>query len=145
MRLHLYTFLSNLRLGNYTFPWNHQLYFIPVFIYTSIKVKSKRGRKKNIRQANDFSFGQHRYNTQHHLQPWRNNQRNNREHHHRQNAMQYISYIPKYTSNQPLKNDFAQSFSLAFIIQKNALILYSFSEEKKCKTDFSTILFIKYW
>ena len=45
--------------------------------------------------------------------------------------MQYISYIPKYTSNQPLKNDFAQSFSLAFIIQKNALILYSFSEEKE--------------
>ena len=46
-----------------------QLYFILVFIYTSIKVKSKRGRKKNIRQANDFSFGQHRYNALHHLQP----------------------------------------------------------------------------
>ena len=37
----------------------------------------------------------------------------------------------KYTSNQPFKNDFAQSFSLAFIIRKNALILYSFSEEKE--------------
>lgn len=103
---------------------------IPVFIYTAIKVKSKRGRKKNIRQANDFSFGQHRYNTQHHLQPWRNNQRNNREHHHRRYAMQYISYIPKYTSNQPLKNDFAQSFSLAIIIQKNALI-FTRSAKKK--------------
>ncbi len=45
--------------------------------------------------------------------------------------MQHISYIPKYTSNQPSKNDFAQSFSLAFIIRKNALILYSFSEEKE--------------
>ena len=33
--------------------------------------------------------------------------------------------------NQHLKNDFAQSFSLAFIIRKNALILYSFSEEKE--------------
>ena len=37
----------------------------------------------------------------------------------------------KYTPNQPFKNDFAQSFSLAFIIRKNALILYSFSEEKE--------------
>lgn len=33
-----------------------RLYFILVFIYTSIKVKSKRWRKKNIRQANDFFF-----------------------------------------------------------------------------------------
>lgn len=45
--------------------------------------------------------------------------------------MQHIPYIPKYTSNQPFKNDFTQSFSLAFIIRKNALILYSFSEEKE--------------
>ena len=45
--------------------------------------------------------------------------------------MQHIPYIPKYTSNQSFKNDFAQSFSLAFIIRKNALILYSFSEEKE--------------
>ena len=58
-------------------------------------------------------------------------QANNHEYHHRQNAMQHIPYIPKYTSNQPFKNDFAQSFSLAFIIRKNALILYSFSEEKE--------------
>ena len=36
----LYTFPSKLRLKNYTFLWNHQLYFIPVFIYTCIKVKS---------------------------------------------------------------------------------------------------------
>ena len=78
-----------------------------------------------------FSFGQHRYNTLHHLQPWRNCQQNNHEHHHQQNAMQHIPYIPKYTSNQPFKNDFTQSFSLAFIIRKNALILYSFSEEKE--------------
>lgn len=45
--------------------------------------------------------------------------------------MQHIPYIPKYTSNQSFKNDFTQSFSLAFIIRKNALILYSFSEEKE--------------
>lgn len=105
-----------------------RLYFIRVFIYTFIKAKSKRGRKKGLPY---FSFGQHHYNTLHHLQPWRNNRRNNREHHHRQNTIQHIPYIPKYTSNQPFKNDFTQSFSLAFIIRKNALILYSFSEEKE--------------
>ena len=33
-----------------------RLYFILVFIYTPIKVKSNRGREKNIRQANDFFF-----------------------------------------------------------------------------------------
>ena len=39
-----------------------RLYFILVFIYTSIKVKSKRGRKKNIRQDSLGSF--HRQNSQ---------------------------------------------------------------------------------
>ena len=34
-----------------------QLYFILVFIYTSIKVKSKRGRKKNFDKQTIFSFG----------------------------------------------------------------------------------------
>lgn len=108
-----------------------RLYFILVSIYTSIKVKSKRGERKTLDKQTIFSFGQLRYNTLHHLQPWRNCQRNNHEHHHRQNAIQHIPYIPKYTSNQPFKNDFTQSFSLAFIIRKNALILYSFSEEKE--------------
>lgn len=63
-----------------------------VSMYTSIKVKSKRGRKKGLPY---FSFGQHHYNTLHHLQPWRNNQQNNREYHHQQNAMQYIPYFPQ--------------------------------------------------
>lgn len=47
IRLHLYTFPSKLRLRNYTFPWYQQLYFIPVFIYTFIKVKSKWGKKRD--------------------------------------------------------------------------------------------------
>lgn len=51
----------------------------------------------------------------------------------------------KYTSNQPFKNDFAQSFSLAFIIRKNALILYSFSEEKEVQNGLFYHLFIKHW
>ena len=61
IRLHLYTFPSKLRLENYTFPWNHYLYFIPVFIYTFIKVKSKWGKEKKwLRHENGlsvFSFG----------------------------------------------------------------------------------------
>lgn len=108
-----------------------RLYFILVSIYTSTKVKSKRGERKTFGKQTIFSFGQHRYNTLHHLLPLGSNHLNNHEHHHRQNAMQHIPYIPKYTSNQPFKNDFAQSFSLAFIIRKNALILYPFSEEKE--------------
>ena len=47
MKLHLYTFPSKLRLENYTFPWNQHLYFIPVFIYTFIKVKLTKGRKRD--------------------------------------------------------------------------------------------------
>ena len=34
-------FFQRISLHLYTFPWNHHLYFIPVFIYTFIKVKSK--------------------------------------------------------------------------------------------------------
>ena len=52
MKLHLYTFPSKLRLKIYTFPRNQHLYFIPVLIYTLIKVKSKlREEKKWIRQT----------------------------------------------------------------------------------------------
>ena len=72
-----------------------RLYFILVSIYTSTKVKSKRGERKTFGKQTIFSFGQHHYNTLHHLQPWRNNQLNNRKHHHRQNAMQYIPYFPQ--------------------------------------------------
>ena len=65
IRLLLYTFPSKLRLEIYTFPWNHQLYFIPVFIYTFIKVKSKWGKKKRwLRHENGFShfsFGSKSY------------------------------------------------------------------------------------
>ena len=47
IRVPLYTFPTKLRLENYTFPWYQQLYFIPVFIYTLIKVKSKWGKKRD--------------------------------------------------------------------------------------------------
>ena len=47
-----YTFPSKQRLKTYTFPWNQHLYFIPVLIYTPIKVKSKlREEKKWLRQT----------------------------------------------------------------------------------------------
>ena len=54
-------------------------YFADCFSKVEDDVKSKRGRKKNFDKQTIFSFGQHLYNTLHHLQPWRNNQRNNRE------------------------------------------------------------------
>ena len=92
----------------------NKLYFILVFIYTSIKVKSKRGRKKNFDKQTIFSFGQHLYNTLHHLQPWRNNQRNNREHHHRQNAMQYIPYFSLIHLKSALQKWFCTKFFSCF-------------------------------
>ena len=96
-----------------------------------LKQSQKEGERKIFGKRTIFSFGQHRYNTLHHLQPWRNNQLKNHEHRHWQNAMQYIPYFPQIHLKSALQNDFAQSFSLAFIIRKNALILYSFSEEKE--------------
>ena len=96
-----------------------------------LKQSQKEGERKIFGKRTIFSFGQHRYNTLHHLQPWRNNQLKNHEHRHWQMRCNIFHTFHKYTSNQPFKNDFAQSFSLAFIIRKNALILYSFSEEKE--------------
>ena len=40
-------FFQRIRIPLYTFPWNHQLYFIPVFIYTFIKVKSNWGKNRD--------------------------------------------------------------------------------------------------
>ena len=40
-------FLQRIRIPLYTFPWNHQLYFIPVFICTFIKVKSNWGKNRD--------------------------------------------------------------------------------------------------
>lgn len=53
---------------------------------------------------------------------------------HRQNTIQYIQYFPQIhlQINIP-KYDFTQCFSLAFLIQKNTLSLYSFSEEKEAQ------------
>lgn len=44
--------------------------------------QSKKEGEKTFGKRTIFSFGQHRYNILHHLQPWRNNQQNNRERHH---------------------------------------------------------------
>lgn len=105
-----------------------RLYFILVFIYTSIKVKSKRGRKKDcltfllvstvIIHYIIFNLGEIVSEITANI------------------TTDKIPYNTFHTSqNTPQinssKHDFAQSFSLAFTIRKNALILYSFSEEKE--------------
>lgn len=96
-----------------------------------LKQSQKEGERKIFGKRTIFSFGQHRYNTLHHLQlgetiSWRTTNIATDK-----MRCNIFHTFHKYTSNQPFKNDFAQSFSLAFIIRKNALILYSFSEEKE--------------
>ena len=79
-----------------------------------LKQSQKEGERKIFGKRTIFSFGQHRYNTLHHLQPWRNNQLKNHEHRHWQNAMQYIPYFPQIHLTSALQKWFCTKFFTCF-------------------------------